>query len=149
MTHRRMRTGFTLIELLVVLVLLAITASAAVPALLGDAARSPEQRVASALADALIATRETARESGATATLTLSPSDGRFWVTTRDSSSTSVLPMAGGVTIVGDNTERIVLRFDPTGPTTATAITVRGARALTVRSSAFTGDITIDDGRAH
>ena len=150
MTRRRMHRGFTLIELLVVLVLLAITAAAAVPAFLGDAARSPEQRIAAALAERLIAVRDAARESGVSATMVLSPTDGRYWIVSRDSATSGVLPMTGGVTIAGDGAAggaRIEMRFEPTGPTTATAIAVHGSRTITVRTQAWTGEISVDDGR--
>ena len=150
MTRRRMHRGFTLLELLVVLVLLAITAAAAVPAFLGDAARSPEQRIAVALAERLIAVRDAARESGSAATLVLSLTDGRYWITTRDSATSGVLPVTDGVTIAGDGAAggaRIELRFEPTGPTTAVAVTVHGSRTVTVRTQAWTGEISVDDGR--
>ena len=149
MTRRRVHPGFTLLELLVVLVLLAITAAAAVPAFLGDAARSPEQRIAVALAERLIAVRDAARESGVSATMVLSPMDGRYWIVSRDSATSGVLPMTGGVTIAGDGaagSARIELRFEPTGPTTATAIAVHGSRTITVRTQAWTGEISVDDG---
>jgi prepilin-type N-terminal cleavage/methylation domain-containing protein len=142
------RRGFTLLELLVVLMLLAITAVAAVPAFLGDAANGPERRVAKALAEQLVAVRDAARESGAATTLVLSPADGRYWLATRDSTRAGALPMTGTVTLVGDGTDRITLRFEPTGPSSPASITVHGSRDLTVRTHAWTGEVTIDDGRA-
>ena len=160
--HARARTmstrrGFTLLELLVVLVLLAITAAAAVPAFLGGGAEAPEKRVAAALADALVLARDAARTSGVATELVLAPSDGRYWVTQRDSASAGVLPMSAGVTIApsnagdaprrADGTDRVALRFDPTGPASPAEITVRGARSLTVRVAPWTGEIAIDDGR--
>ncbi|MDB4881508.1 MAG: hypothetical protein JWL95_274 [Gemmatimonadetes bacterium] len=148
MSVRRARRAFTLLELLVVLLLLAITAAAAVPAFLGDAVRGPEQRVATALAEQLTVARDAARQTGVASTLVLSPTDGRYWVTTRDSASTAALPLTAGVTLAGDRTDRIVIRFEPTGPSSPAAITVRGVRELTVRTLAWTGEVTIDDGRA-
>ncbi|MEP6729956.1 MAG: prepilin-type N-terminal cleavage/methylation domain-containing protein [bacterium] len=151
MSRHHARKGFTLLELLVVLMVLSITAAAAVPAFLANAANGPERNVAKALAEELIAVRDAARESGTPATLALSPSDGRYWITTRDSASAGVLPMIGGVTLIGDrtdHTDRIELRFEPTGPSSPTTITVHGAHDLTVRTHAWTGEVTIDDGHA-
>jgi prepilin-type N-terminal cleavage/methylation domain-containing protein len=148
MSLRRARRAFTLLELLVVLALLAITAAAAVPAFLGDAARGPEQRVATALAEQLTVARDAARQTGVAATLVLSPTDGRYWIMTRDSESTAALPLTAGVTLAGDRTDRITIRFEPTGPASPAAITVHGVRELTVRTLAWTGEVTIDDGRA-
>jgi prepilin-type N-terminal cleavage/methylation domain-containing protein len=147
MSLQRARPGFTLLELLIVLMLLAITAAAAVPAFRGDAARGPEQRVAAALAEQLTIARDAARQTGVAATLVLSPTDGRYWVTTRDSASTAALPLPAGVTLAADGTDRITIRFEPTGPSSPAAITVHGLRALTVRTLAWTGEVTIDDGR--
>ncbi len=156
-TTMNARRGFTLLELLVVLVLLAITAAAAVPAFLDGGTDAPEKRLATALADALVHTRDAARTSGAAAELVLAPSDGRYWVTQRDSASAGVLPMSAGVVIAPSNagdatpragsTDRVTLRFDPTGPASPAEITVRGARSLTVRVEPWTGEISIDDGR--
>lgn len=148
MSRRRTRRAFTLLELLVVLTLLAITAAAAVPAFLGDAASGPEQHLAKALVEELTVARDAARESGAAATLVLSPTDGRYWIATRDSARSGVLPLTGGMTLVGDRTDRITYRFEPTGPSSSAAITVHGSRDLTVRTHAWTGDITVDDSRA-
>jgi prepilin-type N-terminal cleavage/methylation domain-containing protein len=147
MSLQRARRAFTLLELLVVLVLLAITAAAAVPAFRGDPARGPEQYVATALAEQLTVARDAARQTGVAATLVLSPTDGRYWVTARDSSSTAALPLPAGVTLAGDRTDRITIRFEPTGPSSPAAITVHGVRELTVRTLAWTGEVTIDDGR--
>ena len=149
MTHRpppRARTGFTLLELLVVLVVLAITAAAAVPAFLSDARVTPERRTATAIADALIRTRDAARESGAPATLVLSPSDGRFWITTRDSVATGVVPL-GTVTLVvgGSSTDRIECHFEPAGPATPLAITAHGTSDATVHVDGWSGEIGIGD----
>ena len=139
-----MRRGFTLLELMVVLVLLAITATAAVPAFLAGTTQSPERRAAGALADVLLRTRDAARASGAAATLVLSPEDGRFWITTRDSSATGTLPLGNAIRIV--NTEkRIACRFEARGPASPCTITVTGIRTLTVRVDAWSGEIRADD----
>jgi hypothetical protein len=119
-----------------------------VPAFLGNAARGPEQRVATALAEQLTVARDAARQTGVAATLVLSPADGRYWIMTRDSESTAALPLTAGVTLAGDRTDRITIRFEPTGPASPAAITVHGVRELTVRTLAWTGEVTIDDGRA-
>ena len=59
-----------------------------------------------------------------------------------------MLPLTGGLTLVGDRTDRIMLRFEPTGPSSSAVITVHGSRDLTVRTHAWTGEITVSDGRA-
>ena len=145
MTSRR---GFSLLELLVVLVVLSITAAAAVPAFLSDSLATPEQKTATALASVLSQARDAARESGAPATVTISPSDGRYWLITRDSTATGVLPLPGTVSLVGPNADRFECRFNPTGTATPLTITVRGARSVAVRVQGWSGDIAIGDGRA-
>ena len=146
MTARR---GFTLLELMVVLVLLAITAAAAVPAFLGNTNATAERRVATALGDALAQARGVARETGAPATFVLSPADGRYWLAAGDSVTTGVLPLArDGVRLAIDGGERQQCRFEPAGPATSCAITVRGGRELTVRVDAWSGEIRVDNDRA-
>jgi type II secretion system protein H len=138
--------GFTLLELLVVLVILAITAAAAVPAFLSESLATPEQKTATALAGALSQARDAARESGAPATLVISPSDGRYWLTTRDSTATGVLPLPGTVRLIGPNADRVECRFEPTGPASPVTITVRGARDVMVRVNGWSGEIGIGNG---
>ena len=148
----RAHRGFTLLELMVVLVLLALTAAAAVPAFLGNRALAADERVARLIADLLTQTRDAARTSGAAATLVLTaPIDqigGRYWITTRDSSSTGLLSLPNGVRVTGLANARTQCRFDPAGPATACAITVHGARARTVRVNAWSGEIRMDDAHA-
>ena len=146
--HQSRRRGFTLLELLVVLVILAITAAAAVPAFLSDARATPELTMATALASALTQARAAARESGAPVTIVVSPSDGRYWLTTRDSSAVGVLPLNGAVQLIGPNTDRFECRFSPTGPASPLVITVHGARDIAVRVDGWSGDVTIGDGHA-
>ena len=141
----RHRTGFTLLELLVVLVVLAITAAAAVPAFLSNARATPEQAAATALAEALIQARNAARESGATATLVLSPTDGRFWITTRDSATSGVVPLAGAVTLIAAGGDRTTCRFQPWGPATPFIVTVRATTSESVHVDAWSGEIGISD----
>ena len=143
---RRNRGGFTLLELIVVLALLAITAAASVPAFLGESTATPEQRTATALAAVLTRTRDAARESSAPATVVLSPADGRYWITTRDSTATGVLALNGGVTMIGA-TDRILCRFEPTGPATPFTITIQGSRGVAVHVDAWSGEIGISDAR--
>ena len=143
----RARRGFSLLELLVVLVVLAITAAAAVPALVSDLRATPEHRTATALATALMRARNSARESGAPAALVLSPSDGRYWITTRDSVATGVVPLAGGVTLVGPASDRIECRFEPSGPATPLGITVHGTGDVAVRVDGWSGEIGVGDAR--
>ena len=143
----RTRRGFSLLELLVVLVVLAITAAAAVPAFLSDSRTTPEQRAATAIAEALMRARNASRESGAPATLVLSPSDGRYWITTRDSVATGMVPLAGAVTLIGVGGDRLQCRFDPSGPATPFTITAHGVGDATVRVDGWSGEIGIGDAR--
>ena len=145
---RTTRSGFTLLELLVVLVLFAITAAAAVPAFLSDSLATPEQKTASALAGVLTAARDAARESGSPTTLTLSPADGRYWLATRDSVTTGVLPLPGVITIIGPSTERVNCRFSPSGAASPLTITVHGVHDIAVRVQSWSGDISIGSARA-
>ena len=143
------RRGFTLIELMVVLVLLAVTAAAAVPAFLGDSTSSPERRVATVLSDMLVRTRDAARETGAEATLVLAPADGRYWLTTRDSVLSGVLPLAYESVRIGERgVERTECHFDPAGKATPCSIVVHGAHDLRVRVDGWSGEIRTDDDRA-
>jgi prepilin-type N-terminal cleavage/methylation domain-containing protein len=142
------RRGFTLLELLVVLAVLAITAAAATPALLGARIMSPEQRTATSLAEALMHARDAARTRGISATLTLAPQDGRYWIVAGDSSETGAIPLDGGVRFTGAVQERVNCRFDASGPATACRITVHGAHDVSVRVDAWSGEIKVDDDRA-
>ena len=146
-TSNRTCRGFSLLELLVVLVVLAITAAAAVPAFLSDSRATPEQRAATALAEALMRARNASRESGAPATLVLSPSDGRYWITTRDSVATGIVPLAGAVTLIGVGGDRLQCRFDPSGPATPFTITAHGLGDATVRVDGWSGEIGIGNAR--
>ena len=150
MTHTR--RGFTLLELMVVLVLLTVTAAAAIPAFLGNRVLTADERVARHISDLLAQTREAARTSGAPATLVLAAPDertgGRYWITTRDSGSTGVLSLPPGVHVTGLADARTQCRFNPEGPATPCAITVQGARTLTVRVNAWSGEIRLEHARA-
>jgi prepilin-type N-terminal cleavage/methylation domain-containing protein len=141
----RHRTGFTLLELLVVLVVLAITAVAAVPAFLSGARGTPEHQAATVLAAALVQTRNAARESGASATFVLSPADGRYWITTRDSATTGTVPLAGAVTLIAGGQDRTACRFQPWGPATPFVITVRATTTESVHVDSWSGEIGISD----
>jgi len=144
---KQTRRGFTLLELLVVLVVMAITAAAAAPAFLSDARTSSEQRTATAVADALRRTRLAARESGAAATFVLS-TDGRYWITTRDSVLSGTVPLAWGTTLVGPGGERIECRFEASGPASPMAITAHGATDATVHVDGWSGEIGIGHAKA-
>lgn len=141
------RRGFTLLELLVVLVVMAITAAAAAPAFLSNARTSPEQRTASAIADALRRTRQFARQSGESATFVLSV-DGRFWITTRDSVFSGNIPLAAGSTLIGRGGERIECRFEASGPASPIAITAHGTTDATVHVDGWSGEIGIGNAKA-
>ena len=146
MTNRR---AFTLLELMVVLVILAITATAVVPAY---AARQPEtdaRRAATTIADLLIETRSMAREQGIPATFVLSPSDARFWISTRDSSATGLLALAGGVQLDRMLPARVECRFEPGGKASPCVIPLRGAHEMIVHVDAWSGEVRVDNGHSH
>ena len=140
------RAGFTLLELMVVLALLAITAAAAVPALLADRADGAERAAATTLAMALTRVRDGARESGAPATLVLSPADGRVWLVWRDSTVVEQIAFAPGVQLGASTAPRMECRFTPAGTATPFDVTIEGRRRLVVRVDGWSGDITIGDG---
>ena len=100
------------------------------------------------MAQALISARNLARESGARATLVLSPSDGRFWIATRDSVATGIVPLAGGVTLIGSTSERIEWRFEPSGPATSLGITAHGVGNVAVHVDRWSGEIGVGDARS-
>ena len=147
MTVRARRSGFTLLELMVVLVLLAITAAAATPAFLGQQRMSPERRAASSLAEALVRTRDAARERGVSATLVLAPANGRYWIVTGDSSVTGQLPLDAGVRFISGPSDRLECRFEAAGPATACTITIHGAHDQSVRVDGWSGEVRVDDDR--
>lgn len=140
----RERRGFTLLELMVVLILLAITAAASVPAFLATEQRDPEQIAATQVAALLIRARDAARESGATATLVLSPADGRFWITTRDSTAAGIVTLVEPARIIAPSMDRTTCQFASSGPATPCVVTVHGTRDVTVRVDEWSGDIRVD-----
>jgi prepilin-type N-terminal cleavage/methylation domain-containing protein len=142
----RARAAFTLLELLVVLMLLAITAAAAVPAFLSDRSDSAERGVATSLATALMRVRDGARASGAPATLILAPADGRMWLVWRDSTVVEQLIFARGVKLAAQSSARLECRFTASGSATPFAVTIQGSHPLAVSVDGWSGEITIGDG---
>ncbi len=140
--------GFTLLEVLVVLVLFAITAAAAVPAFLGDALSTPEQRVATQLVAVLVQARDATRESGRATTVVLSPSDARYWISRGDSTTVGVIPLEGAVTLVATSAERVECAFHPAGTAKPCVVAVHGATDIVVRVNGWNGEIALGENRA-
>ena len=139
------RPGFTLLELMVVLVILAITAGAAVPAYRSRQPGSAEHRAAGELAELLIRARLSARESGASAAVVLSPSDGRFWLTTRDSTALGVIALPNGMHFDEALPARTECRFEPSGPATPCVLRIQ---RYTVRVDPWSGEVRTEEARA-
>ena len=137
----RRRRGFTLLELVVVLVILAITAGAAVPAYLSRQSGSAEHRAAGQLAALLIRARLSARQSGASAAVVLSPSDGRFWLTTRDSLASGAIALPNGLHFDESLPARTECRFEPSGSASPCAVRIQ---RYTVRVDQWSGEVRVD-----
>jgi type II secretion system protein H len=91
----RARSGFTLLELMVVLVLLALTAGAAVPALVPSLGRTPEKRAAAEVAAAMERARDVARLTGSRSELTLAPAVSRYWIVSARSTESGTIADTG------------------------------------------------------
>lgn len=141
------RRGFTLLELLVVLMILGITAVAAVPMLASASTAPAEQQTAAEIGSALTAVRAAARETGSIATLTLSSADGRYWASTRSASTSGTIPLAPGVSITSATADRIECHFEPAGRARCPEIAVRAARTFVVAVNRWSGEIRVDERR--
>jgi prepilin-type N-terminal cleavage/methylation domain-containing protein len=112
--------GFTLVEVVIVLVLLAIAAGVAVPALLEMTRESRgSRRTADEIGTLLQRTRRTALDRGTAVTLTLSPVDGRYWVSTSEwpddqPVAAGALELDPGVRVLSA-APRVRFRFDAAG----------------------------------
>jgi prepilin-type N-terminal cleavage/methylation domain-containing protein len=135
----RARPGFTLIELLVVLVLLSITAVAAVPAFTA-ARRDPDRAAADSIVALLTRARDGARERGTRAELVIAPRDARFWLDAGATVETGALDATQH--LVGSDSERVICTFSAVGTASPCAIAVRGAADIIVRVNPWTGAIT-------
>ena len=141
------RRGFTLLELLVVLVLLSITAAAAVPALLGARMVTPTQRAVEDVRALLLETRDAARERGTHATLVLAPADARYWMTRGDSVVTGTITLGPGVRFGDASGARITCRFGAAAPANPCVIVVRGETTDTLAVDAWSGDVATRSAR--
>lgn len=140
---RHSRRGFTLIELLVVLVLLAVTAAAAVPAFLESRSVAPERQAAEGIAALIAQARDAAQASGVPGVITFAPREGRYWMTTGGETRTGTLSMPAGVRMRSDGRDRVELIFRGTGTSSSGSITVEGRTIVAIAVDRWTGDVTL------
>jgi len=136
----RARSAFTLIELLVVLLLLAITAAAAVPAF-ATSRRDPDLETADVMVGLLTSARDAAREQGTRAEVVFAPREARYWISSGSHVRTGIIPLSPAQRIVGSDSERVVCSFSASGPATICGLAVRGASDVIVRVDPWTGAI--------
>ncbi len=138
--HRR--AGFTLIELLVVLVLLSITAVAAVP-MFANGPSDLDEAAASSIAALLERARNEARESGTATELVLAPREQRYWLVGRAATETRALGLATTQRLVAADSDRVTCRFLPTGAATPCAFAVRGVRDVIIDVDQWSGVVRV------
>ncbi|MDB4912810.1 MAG: hypothetical protein JWM95_454 [Gemmatimonadetes bacterium] len=141
----KQRAAFTLLELMIVLVILAITAGAAVPAYLSRQPGTRERQAAGDVVELLMRARAFAREHGVTASFTLSPADGKYWLVTHDSLGAGTVVLPSGVRFGEALPSRMECRFEPAGMATPCSIRIRGVRTVVVRVNEWSGEIRVDD----
>ncbi len=131
----RARRGFTLLEMSVVLVIMAIAATLAVPALV-DLGQVTPRHTAASLLDLLHASRALAIDSDVTVTLLVDPVTGNYRADSTGVQGTGVvaagqMPLQGDEAMVTD-LPRLRYTFAPTGAALADTVRVRGADSSVV-----------------
>ena len=134
--------GFTLIELLVVITLIGIMLAAVAPALLSDDRRSDSLAESTEeVINVLTRARRTAVERAVPVTVTIEPVTKRWWVRGAGIDSAATFTFGDRIAFVTSTREqRLLARFDPRGPASADALTLRAAgRSRTVVVDRWTG----------
>ncbi len=137
MSPRGDMAGYTLVELLVVLAIMGMLLAAAMPMLSTTRPGLEAKSAARALAQDLVAARQTAVDKGVAEHVTLNPMTGRYTVS--PAGVQRVLPK--GISIAGKSID-----FYPDGSTSGGIITVSGAHAVhrvSVRWPA--GQVAVDE----
>lgn len=139
-----MKRGYTLVEMMVVVVILAVMAGAAVPALGVWLDRKPHG--VDAVAGLMRDVRARALADGRPVLLNIDPRTSRWLLEEGASDSLEGTLQLRGAELSADG-ERIVIRFSPTGGAEGGAVVVREhGRVATVRADRWTGEVTIDGG---
>jgi general secretion pathway protein H len=145
----RGRRGFTLIEMIVVLIVIAVTAGLAAPAMMRMTGPAADDSDAAPLTALLRGARRQAIEGGSVVTLTLAPEDARYRADTSGPRGTGLL-LAGRLTLGEDVTLesdslRVRFTFRPDGSVFGDTLTVHGRlSSAQVSVDKWTGAIHVD-----